>query len=148
MVTQNYRVIEETLRDFIKVNKDYRLIVRYHPSENVSFKSQERVYFSPVKESLHGLLHCTDIVIVTTSTVGLEAHLMNKKVVSINNSIFTNDAPFSQMGISEGVSNMGELVDKIANLKHDLSTPNSTMNYLNATDNVMRVINEMLCNIS
>lgn len=138
------RQIEQSLRDFIIKNSNYRLVVRYHPSENVDFKTQERVYFSPRDESLHGLLHAVDIVIVTASTVGLEGHLIGKKIISVDNSIFTGDAPYSRMGISEGVANVELLPKAIETSSQKLKKDNLSVCNLNATQNVVNVIGNLL----
>ena len=103
------RIIERVLREFVEDNKEFRLVVRYHPSEQVKFVEQRDVLFSPTSENLHVLLHAVDVVIVTASTVGLEASLIGKPVLSVDCSIFTEDAPYSKMEISYGVSRPEEL---------------------------------------
>lgn len=138
------RNIECSLREFVRKNQNYRLVVRYHPSENVTFIPQERVEFSPREENLHGLLHAVDIVIVTASTVGLEAYLIGKPIISIDNSIFTADAPYSSMGISYGVSNIAMLPAAIIDVEAKLQGKSVNMDELNATANVMAVINNMI----
>jgi len=138
------RKIEQSLCDFIRVNTNFRLVVRYHPSENVDFLPQERVYFSPREEDLHGLLHAVDIVIVTASTVGLEAYLVGKKVISVDNSIFTEDAPYSRMGISKGVDSVGLLPEKIVSVCQQSQSSKYSAGNLNATQKVINVIEELL----
>lgn len=103
------RRIEAYLRNFLANNQNFRLVVRYHPSEREVFKNGPRIEFSPVSEDLGALLHAVDIVVVTASTVGLEASLIGRKVISVDNSIFTDDAPFSKMGISTGVQRVEDI---------------------------------------
>lgn len=110
------REIERELRLFVSLNPEYSLIVRYHPSENVAFDPQYNVFQSAKHESLHELLHAVDIVVVTASTVGLEASLIGKQVVSVDASIFTEDAPFSKMGISVGVKEVSKLRGQLLTL--------------------------------
>jgi len=98
------RRVEARLREFVSHNQGFRLVVRYHPSEHEEFLPQPRVEFSPPAESLSALLHAVDIVVVTASTVGLEASLAGRPVLSVDCSIFTADAPYSEMGISLGVA--------------------------------------------
>lgn len=98
------RKIEAVLRRFVQDNPGFRLVVRYHPSEQVEFIEQHGVSFSPNSENLHILLHAVDGVVVTASTVGLEASLIGKPVLSVDCSVFTDDAPYSRMGVSHGVS--------------------------------------------
>jgi hypothetical protein len=138
------RNIENSLRDFVSRNDNYQLVIRYHPSENISFIEQNRVCFSPRNEALHGLLHAIDLAIVTASTVGLEAYLMGKKVISVDNSIFTADAPFSAMGISYGVSKPEHLGEKILSITEANEFSNNTIEKLDATENVIKVIDELL----
>lgn len=108
--------IEDVLRRFVQDNPGFRLVVRYHPSERVEFVEGLGVVFSPTSENLHVLLHAVDMVIVTASTVGLEASLIGKPVLSVDCSIFTEDAPYSAMGISQGVPAVEELPSAIHRL--------------------------------
>jgi hypothetical protein len=138
------RDIERSLRKFIENNSSYRLVVRYHPSENVIFQPQERVVFSPRTENLHALLHAVNIVIVTASTVGLEGHLIGKPIISIDNSIFTDDAPYSRMGISSGIQNLSMLPNEIIYQAENLAAQGQDVIELDATSKVMAVIDELL----
>ncbi len=140
--TELPRSIENKLREFVRENDSFELVVRYHPSENVGFQPQERVYYSKPSESLHALLHAVDLVIVTASTVGLEAHLVGKQVISVDASIFTRDAPFSEMGISEGVTEVDMLGEKIKAIALSNSTTNPEK--LDSTTNVIDVIKRLV----
>jgi len=103
------RRIEQSLRELLPSHPDWHLIVRYHPSEVVQFESADRVYLSPRNENLHALINASDLVVILTSTVGLEAHLAGKPVISVDMSIFTADAPFSRMGIAKGITCLSQL---------------------------------------
>lgn len=138
------RNIENLLRQFISTNERYRLVIRYHPSENVQFEPQDNVYLSPRGESLHSLLHAVDIVVVTASTVGLEANLIGKDVISIDNSIFTKDAPYSKMGISIGVPNVESVAETIQSLKFDLKASKPLDKRVSACSKIMKVIDGLL----
>ncbi|NER58842.1 UDP-glycosyltransferase [Pseudomonas sp. MAFF212428] len=99
------RRIEASLREFVSAHEQYRLVVRYHPSERVEFQAgQGRVELSPSSEDLATLLHAVDVVVVATSTVGLEACLAGRAVLSVKGSMFTPDAPYGQMGIATEVA--------------------------------------------
>ena len=104
------RHIEEKLRELVCEDQRFRLVIRYHPNENIVFEPAENVELSPTAESLHALLHAVDIIIVSSSTVGLEAWLAQRPVFSVEGSIFTADAPFAKMGIARGVPNSEALV--------------------------------------
>jgi hypothetical protein len=106
------RRVEATLRRLVADDDRLRLIVRYHPSEQIDFVPNERVDFSPSAEPLSEVLHAVDLVVVTASTVGLEAWLAGKPVISLDLSVITADAPYSRMGISVGANDLEEL-DKL-----------------------------------
>ena len=103
------RKVEGILREIVGGREDLRLVVRYHPSEQIPFAPGRNVEFSPTIKPLNALLHAVDLVIVTASTVGLEAYIVGKPVISVDMSVFTPDAPYSAMGISTGVSNLSSL---------------------------------------
>ncbi|MCH4293895.1 hypothetical protein MJ923_06200 [Shewanella sp. 3B26] len=112
------RNIEHYLRDYVRDKQGVYLAVRYHPSENVQFISSENVIYSKKIDELYSIVHASDVVVVTASTVGLEASLVGKQVISVDCSIFTEDAPFSKMGISKGASSieaLGQLLDEQIN---------------------------------
>lgn len=109
--------IEEALRDFVARHNSFRLVIRYHPSECTNFRpGQERVELSPRDENLSALLHAVDVVVVMTSTVGLEAHIAGRAVISVDCSVFTQDAPYSNMGISYGVQDPSQIEEALLGL--------------------------------
>ncbi len=103
------RRVEQTLRETVAKDTKLRVVVRYHPNERVNFEPGIRVDFSPVSEPIAALLHAVDVVVVTASTVGLEAAIVGKPVISIDNSIFTPDTQYSSMGVSRGVTDLKDL---------------------------------------
>lgn len=142
------RRIEAYLREFIAANEEFRLVVRYHPSEHETFKPGLRVEFSPVGEDLGALLHAVDVVVVTASTVGLEASLAGRSVISVDASIFTADAPYSEMGISTGVKVVEDLGPELHKLaaSHSRGTQRENtalVTAMTATQKVMQVIDSL-----
>ncbi|WP_409645844.1 hypothetical protein [Sphingorhabdus sp.] len=143
------RKIELILREIVSERDDMRLIVRYHPSENVNFAPARNVESSPRTEPLHALLHAVDLVVVTASTVGLEAHIAGRPVISVDLSVFTRDAPYSSSGIATGVSSLDELREVMRNYSGEqtnssLSGSKSvTALPLNATEAVLNVIESL-----
>jgi len=109
--------IEAYLRQLVAGSDRYRLVVRYHPSEHTRFVEQPNVYFSPTTESLGALLHAVDIVVVTASTVGLQASLAGRPVIAGFGSVFEADAPYGRMGIATGLA----VIDSIAATLEQLS---------------------------
>lgn len=79
--------VETVLRDYVRTRPDLALIVRYHPSDWYTYPrqaQQDRVHFSePPLEPIHPLILASRVVVVQTSTVGLESAVARKPVVSI-----------------------------------------------------------------
>ncbi|QAA94720.1 hypothetical protein CKA81_13360 [Pollutimonas thiosulfatoxidans] len=144
------RKVEAQLRIFIKSNKRFRLVVRYHPSEHVQFaQGSERVELSVSSEPIDVLLHAVDLVVVSASTVGLQAFIAGRQVISVDCSIWAKDAPFSQMGISHGVQEIGELSRAILDITKRQDSDHGRVSRLglegtSATQHVVQVINSLL----
>lgn len=140
------RQIEACLRRFVEGNCRFRLVIRYHPSEREQFVEQDRVSFSPGTQALSPLLHAVDLVVVTASTVGLEAWLAGRTVISVDNSIFQADAPYSQMGISTGAASVDELVATIAQVQSRQACVPATAGQhgVSATARVVELIRQLL----
>ncbi len=143
------RRIEQSLRHAVGARDDLRLVVRYHPSERETFVSAPRVEHSPPVEPLAHLLHAVDLVVVTASTVGLEAHIAGRPVLSINCSVFTADAPYSKMAISTGVDSVealpAALLEAVARQRLASAAPATDATGGGAaTGRVLRVIETLL----
>ena len=136
--------IEDVLRNFVKDNPNFRLIVRYHSSENKNFIHEENVEFSSCNESIEPLLHAVDLVVVTASTVGLQAHIIGKPVISVDNTIWADDVKYAQQGISIGIQSPEELPDIIRNFKTFFKGKTAQKYPKNATQNVINVIENVL----
>ena len=136
--------IEDVLRNFVKENPNFRLIVRYHPSENKKFIHEDNVEFSSCNEPIEPLIHAVDLVVVTASTVGLQAHIIGKPVISVDNTIWTDDVKYAQQGISIGIRIPEELPDIIRNFKAFLGEKVVPQYPKNATQNVINIIEEIL----
>jgi hypothetical protein len=84
------REIEAVLRQHVRQTPDLALIVRYHPSDWSSYPrlpDEPRIHFSePPREPIHPLILASAVVVVQTSTVGLESAVAGKPVISVENS--------------------------------------------------------------
>lgn len=84
------REIEAALRAHVRQREDLALIVRYHPSDWTRYPrlpDEARIHFSePPREPIHPLILAAQAVVVQTSTVGLEAAVAGRPVVSVENS--------------------------------------------------------------
>lgn len=82
--------IEGILRGYVKSRPNAALIQRYHPGDWFHYPrlpDEPNVHFSePPNEAIHPLLLASSVVVNTNSTVGLEAAVAGKPVVSIENS--------------------------------------------------------------
>lgn len=125
-------------------------ILRHHPSEKrnyvVEHTEQKNIEISkPSSSSLHEQLISADIVVTMTSTVALEAALLSKHVVTVDLSIFSNDAPFSAMGISNGVTSLDELESTLFKLANTKPKKRQGLPEVgNATNNILSEIKEII----
>lgn len=82
--------VEGILRDYVRTRPNVALVVRYHPSDWFEYPRHPydpAVHFSePPVEPIHPLILASSVVVNTNSTVGLEAAIAGKPVVSIENS--------------------------------------------------------------
>lgn len=82
--------IESILREYVRSRPNTALIQRYHPSDWFHYPrllEDPLIHFSePPNEPIHPLLLASSIVVNTNSTVGLEAAVAGKPVISIENS--------------------------------------------------------------
>lgn len=89
---------------------DWRLIVRFHPGEAPRFaEAGPNVHVSPISEALTPLLFACDACLIIHSTVGLEAALIGKPVVTVDMSVNTPLAGFSEQDISIGARRIEDI---------------------------------------
>jgi hypothetical protein len=139
--------IERELIDFTTAMDDFHLVIRPHPNE-----SYEREHNNPCVEicdndiPLNVLLKAVDIVVIMTSTIGLEARLLGTPVVSVDLSVFSNDTPYSKLKISTGVSSLSDLGDALLNVLNN-NNKDTVLGFPEVgkyTKNVVSVINEFV----
>jgi len=140
------REIDSALIDIMSKHSDWHLIIRPHPNESIKYDELPyNVELSDSAEPLYELLAAIDIVITMSSTVGLEAALMGKPLVSIDLSVFTDDAPYSKMGIAFGVDKLCMLEEAIlTTLKGGWKSAIDLPEIGNATDRILSVVNNYL----
>ena len=138
--------IEEVLRKFVFESDQYRLVVRYHPSDSTQFRPAKDIYLSPADEPLDALLHAVDIVVVMSSTVGLEASIVGRPVISVDRSVCTADT-FQPHGYFYGCRSRSELPQALASIEcsriqqQDRDQLKSTHS---AATQVLQVVNSLL----
>jgi len=136
--------VDKTLLDILSRHPDWRLVIRPHPSEDLAYTDlPANVELSDRTDPLYEVLSAVDVVITMSSTVGLEAALLGKPLISLDISIFTPDAPYSKMGISKGVNNLVDLekaIEEVFSEGWQCSTNLADAGC--ATDRVLSVIHE------
>ena len=107
------RRVEQALIDAVLANPALALWVRRHPSEapadEVARANHARIRVSPPDMPLHACIHASDEVIVTVSTVGVEASLAGKSVTQVRGSILDHLSPYVAMGVADRELAVAEL---------------------------------------
>lgn len=106
--------VEAELRRWVDVSDDRALIIRYHPNEMHLFPKGEahaRVFLSTRAQHVHTAVLASDLVVVQTSTVGLEAAVAGKPVIAMVNSPHSLKAEFSyeKLGIAYAAHEIADL---------------------------------------
>ena len=101
------RRIEVVLAQALEAYPEWQLVVRRHPSEQVPPPpAHPRLHVSTRSDDLHALLAASDAVVTMTSTVGFEALLLGRPLVTFDGSENTRYCPYAAMGMSLGVPNL------------------------------------------
>lgn len=140
------RQVEQMLLFIAEKYLDWQIVIRYHPGERVpSERWPEKANISTSDDDLAVLLKAVDVVITMTSTVGLEGVLLGKPLITINQSIFHDDAPYDEMGIALGVGSLDALEDAILQVFSGKWRPKETLPEVGtATTSVINVIENVL----
>ena len=109
------RRVEECLVRAVQDNPSLALWIRRHPSESGTIDAQlachPRIRESRHDMPLHACLHGSDEVIVTVSTVGVEASLAGKPVTQVRGSILDHLSPYLAMGVASREVTLEQLGD-------------------------------------
>ena len=140
------RIIEKILFTLLKKHPDWRLVVRPHPSENVQHHNlPDRVEISSYEEEHALLIKAVDVVVTMTSTVGQEAFLLGTPLVTLNLSVFKNDVPYMESGMSRGVNQLEDLEEALLDVLERGWAPETLLPPIGqATQNVMDVIESVM----
>ena len=108
------RRIEAALLATLADHPDWHLVLRPHPSDVYTLPpAGGQVSHSSRSEDLHAVLAASNVVVTMTSTVGLEAAFLGIPVVTWDLSENTPFCPYTSMGISQGVVEMGDFSQAI-----------------------------------
>jgi len=95
--------------------KDVFCVCRAHPSEPADDRElPSGQWLSRSSEPLHALLHASDLVVVMTSTVGLEASIAGTRVLQVLGSLYSVDAPYLDYGVAERAVTLDTLAMALA----------------------------------
>ncbi len=92
------------------------------------------------------------MVITITSTVAIEASIIGRPVITVDKSIFSEDAHYAKMGISVGVDDMSLLSGVILQQAQLLNSPSvknadKKQDKGKATDKVVEIIESLGKNV-
>lgn len=108
--------IEAQLVEAVLADPSLALWVRRHPSEasahDIRAAAHPRIRVA--EGPLHAYLHACDDVVVTVSTVGLEAHLAGRKVTQVRGSILDGLSPYLSMGIAQRELSSDEIRSRLS----------------------------------
>jgi len=138
--------VENHLLKLIGDHPDWRLVIRPHPSEaKREPMGIDRVEISGQDDELAVLLNAVDVVVTLTSTVGVEARILGKPLVTIDLSVFSKDSQFEATGFSRGVRDLSQLGSVLEqSLRQAGSVGESFTPPGNATQAVLAQIDELL----
>ena len=139
------RRVEAALQAAVARDPRRLLLIRPHPNDQYALPPEgPQVAHSTRADDLATTLAAADVVATMTSTVGLEAALLGRPVLTFDGSANTPYAPYSRMGISRGAATLdalGPAMDDVLaghGATPDLPRPGG------ATDAVCRVIDGLI----
>lgn len=98
------RRVEAALVEAVQADPRLALWIRRHPSEappdDIAALRHPRIRVSGREMPLHACLHACDEVLVTVSTVGVEADIAGKYVTQVRGSILDSLSPYVELGIA------------------------------------------------
>lgn len=126
---------------FIDEKEEYHLIFRPHPSEKLENDIfMERVTLD--KEfDLRTVLHAADIVVTISSTVGVQAQIINKPLISMNFSIYADDMSYETFGSVIKINSLEELEKAIVSANtNQKEESDKIVHKKNATQRIIEAI--------
>lgn len=108
--------VEALLRAYVAARADTALVVRYHPSDWFLYprtSDDARHHFSvPPEEPIHPLVQACTVAVTANSTVGLQAAIAGKQVVTLEDSPTVRQTfSLARLGVSVGCERHVELPD-------------------------------------
>ena len=116
--------IEAELIGFTNSHADVELVIRRHPSQSQKVPSGPRISKSTMEDDIDVLLHAVDIVVVTRSTVGLQAYLSGRPVLSVECFVASKGVSFGAYGVSRAVGSLEALPKVLAQTIRNINKGN------------------------
>ena len=143
--------IDEALIKFSREQEGIHLIFRPHPNDARDFNFDDDPHVSlslgPSSE-IPLLLRNVDICVTINSTLGLEAHLLGRPVITIEDERATTHLSFEKSNVSKGVKSIDDLLKELTvwfnkrkTMKRGL--PQEKKKRQNAVDGVLQVIGSL-----
>ncbi len=109
------RQVEARLIEIVQADASLALWLRRHPSE--ASADEVRALAHPrirvADGPLHPYLHACDEVVVTVSTVGVEASLAGRDVTQVRGSILDGLSPYLSMGIAQRELSLDQIASRL-----------------------------------
>lgn len=110
------RQAEAVLREYVATHEDTALIVRYHPNHAAQLRpsghqqAHPRILWSePAQRSAERDIQLCDVAVIQATTMGLQAAIAGKSVLSLDHSPSRHVFPCSEQGVSRGVNSFEAL---------------------------------------
>ena len=130
------------LEEFVHQHPNVSVLIREHPSKSVIDRTlQNKTIICPREISIEQCLSAADVVLLETSTVGLQAALLGIPVVTMNIGEYP---PYAQLGLSFDVQNIKDVGDALLNPIPPVQTTLAYPKVGTATQNVVEVIENLL----
>lgn len=110
------RALERHLVAMVAADPRLELVIRRHPSEDQEIATGPRIHASPRADDVNALVQAVDLVVVTASTVGLQAYLAGTQMLSVERSVFAKDAPYGDFGMSVPVPDLPDIAPAVERL--------------------------------
>ena len=125
--TSGHRLLVEPLISSLNQLNDIQLVIKLHPLDQnpdlyypVIRNMKSSVPVSIVRDfDLHSLLRLCDVVVTESSTVGLEAMILGKPVISINFSDSPDILPYAKSGAAISVYRPSALLEALKKVLYD-----------------------------
>jgi len=135
----------EKLIQFTKEREEYFLVIRPHPSHKFdNFSFSERVFLDQGFDLLT-LLHASDIVVTTASTVGIQAQIVGKPLICVNLSVYAEDVNYEEFGEVVRVNSLDELDKALICVTNEIyKNQGKKVETQNATREILNTFNSLI----